>query len=91
MSGALKAVVAALAAALVIIQALLTRGGPILPSDWQTIVDALLGPILVYFVPNIPTAPKPMVPAVAPQPEKTILLPATSASMAHEVTSEPTA
>jgi hypothetical protein len=87
-SGALKAVVAALAAALVIVQSLLTRGGPIVPSDWQTIADALLGPILVYFVPNIPTSPKPIIPAM---PQKSVLLPASSVSTARDVTSEPTA
>lgn len=61
----LKGIVAAVAAALVVLNTLLSKGSPMAASDWMTVVDAALGPILVYLVPNL--APTP--PAVPPAPK----------------------
>jgi hypothetical protein len=54
-NGALKAVVAAISAALVILNTTLANGTwPLTPGDWQIIAAALISPLLVYFVPNMP-------------------------------------
>lgn len=66
MSNVLKAMVAALSAALVVLHTVLLSGGAITWADWQTIVDAAIGPILVYLVPNLqPMAAVPVLSSAA--------------------------
>lgn len=60
MSNALKALVAALSAGLVVLHTVLLTGGAVTWADWQTIVDAAIGPVLVYLVPNLPVVTQAM-------------------------------
>ena len=71
MSNYLKAIVAGLASALVIANIVLSRDNPTLtPDDWQNIITAAFGPILVLVVPNLPKWFKPAeaAPPVTPRP-----------------------
>lgn len=73
----LKAIVAGLSAALVVLHTVLLSGGIVSWADWQTIVDAAIGPVLVYLVPNMPPAAVLFAPPVA-EPvvnDKTLITP----------------
>jgi hypothetical protein len=53
-NNALKTVVASIVALVGIIDTVVSNGGVMTSLDWRNIVDLVVVPVLVYFVPNIP-------------------------------------